>query len=566
MRNLLKLMFAASWVLGALSYAAAQSASEKAIIENLQGSARVEVSTGKNRPTEIPKGALFLVNDDDERVQVTDVLVISGANVAAKNFGEFSFEFPASQPFDPKATYEVVVSFPAEKEGKVRTLLRTIPVTPRISSSLERDDQCANGNGITLVLKSNLDEHDWMAVYNWLDEFKNNPSGLATVKVRPIGTSNADGTVGPENFKPVAIESFEFERFPPGSKFNVQTVCFKFAEHLPTKNFAVEMTLHGSRRPPEVEPVVTAKKLAGRTISAADDSLERNLDLSLTMSSSVANEDVPATATDPATVVRQRTNRGVVDVKFKPWIDIFHPIIEDNTWIHYFTPFYLDASVATGKITEDTLALNRVLFGFEGEARYRQVKDTDEDFNKIATHRLMYGLTHASDRDFKQDEFTGKIEYKPIIWKFNSPINLNYTLNKKGEKTDERWFGYTFLPTFGFEIGKTYHRRNPAPAIKPSDTVRRFYIGLDLGLDVTRHLTFTVSDTFYLRGETPGDRAKNYFKGGVEAPLGEVFNSAVHGLFFTFERGDLAPFATPSVNALKFGYRIQANYCAPNCR
>jgi hypothetical protein len=177
----------------------------------------------------------------------------------------------------------------------------------------------------------------------------------------------------------------------------------------------------------------------------------------------------------------------------------------------------------------------------------------------------MYGLTHASDRDFKQNEFTGKIEYKPIIWKLNSPINLNYTLNRRGEKVDGL-FGYTFLPTFGFEIGKTYHRRNPAAAIKPSDTVRRFYIGLDLGLDITQHLTFTVSDTFYLRGETPGDRAKNYFKGGIEAPLGEVFNSAVHGLFFTFERGDLAPFATPSVNVLKFGYRIQANYCAPNCR
>lgn len=553
MRNLLNLLLAALCVCVAASSAAGQAVREKALIDGPKGSPHVLVNTGKNKPVDRPAGALYLV-EKGERVQVTDVL-----SDVSSTFEEFQFNFPATRPFDPTASYEVVLTFQVKgDDGSTRTILRTIPVEPKLSAELQRSEQCREG--IVLVLKSNLDRHDWSAVYAWLDSFQANPAGLGSVKVRAIGT---------EDPRDRHISSISFKRRPPGNIFNIQRVCLMFDEALPTKKFDAEMTLSDGNRPPEVDAAVSAEGLAGRTIFAADDSLERNVDLGVTLSSSVANEDVPATATDPATTIRKRTNRGAVDVKFKPWLDVVHPLIEDNKWIHYFTPFYLDANVATGKITEDTLALNRITFGFEGEARYRRVKGSDfdsgEPFDKVATHRIIYGATHASDRDFKQDEFTGKIEYKPIIWKLNSPINLNYTLNSRGEESPGK-FGYSFLPTFGFEIGKTYHRNNPAPAVKPSDTVRRFYVGLDMGFDVTQHLTFTVSDTFYWRGETPDDRAKNYFKGGLEAPLGEIFRSAVHGFFLTFERGDLAPFASPSVNALKFGYRIQANYCAPTCR
>ncbi|MFL6332940.1 MAG: hypothetical protein ACJ754_06295 [Pyrinomonadaceae bacterium] len=553
MRNLLALLFAALCVCGAAGSAAAQTAREKAIIEDPKGTPHVLVNTGKNKPLSKPTGALYLV-DKGERVQVTDVF----SNVSS-TFEEFQFNFPASLPFDPSANYEVVLTFPVKGDGgATRTILRTITVQPKLSAELQRSGSCQEG--IMLVLTSNLDLHDWSAVYAWLDSFQSNPASLATVRVRAVGTDDS---------RERRISSINFKRRPPGNLFDVQRICLKFEEALPTKKFDAEMTLNDANRPPEVDAVVSGEGLTGRTIFAADDSLERNVDLGVTLSSSVANEDVPATASEPATTIRRRTNRGALDLKFKPWLDIVHPIIEDNKWLHYFTPFYLDANVATGKITEDTLALNRITFGFEGEARYRKTRgsepDSDEDFRKIVTHRITYGATHASDRDFKQDEFTGKIEYKPVIWKLNSPINLNYTLNSRGEESPGK-FGYSFLPTFGFEVGRTYHRNNPAPAVKPSDTVRRFYVGLDMGLDVTQHLTFGVTDTFYWRGETPNDRARNYFKGGFEAPLGELFKSAVHGFFLTFERGDLAPFATPSVNALKFGYRIQANYCAPNCR
>lgn len=280
--------------------------------------------------------------------------------------------------------------------------------------------------------------------------------------------------------------------------------------------------------------------------------IEQNLNLGVSLTSSVADEEVPATATEPATTKRSRTTRGILDVRFAPWLDVLKPTIENNKWMHFFTPIFLNAKVAAGKITEDTLSLNRVVFGFEGKFRKRVV---NANKYKSATHRVTYGLTHASDRDFKQDEFTGKLEIAPIFWKWNKPISLNYTA-VSGEARS-RNYGYPFLPKVGIEIGRTYHRRNPAADITESPNVRRLYFGLDASLDVTRYLTFSVSDIFYVRGETPEHRLRNYFKGGIEAPMGRLFNSAVHSLFFSFEKGDLTPFATPAVNSIKLGYRVQ---------
>jgi hypothetical protein len=380
-------------------------------------------------------------------------------------------------------------------------------------------------------------------------------------------------------FSPYGLKSFDYE---PAVLGEVR-ICLIPAKELPKEKFFAKVTFNGDSRPAEIKPELTSKLLAGLAVDAAaiqqevkatgERVLERNLDLGVTLTSSVKNEETPATATTPATTTRERTTRGVLDVRFAPVIDVLHPEIEDNVWMHFLTPFYINANVATGKIEEDTLALNRVLLGLEGEFRYRKVNEKhvgpnlwDVRYRKDATHRIIYGFTHASDRDFKQDEFTGKLEWKPIFWKLNTPIGLNWKWDEVNKKVkDQKPYGYTFLPKFGFEIGRTYNRRNPAAAIEESDNVRRFYFGLDMSLDLTKHLSFVISDTFYVRGETPDDRARNYFKGGVQIPFGNVQGRTVHSLFVLWERGDLPPFATPAVNAFKAGYRIQLNYCE-KCR
>ena len=267
-------------------------------------------------------------------------------------------------------------------------------------------------------------------------------------------------------------------------------------------------------------------------------------------------------------IVRKRTTRGVLDVRFAPWMDVLQPVIRENKLLHFLTPFYLNANVATGKITKDTLALNRILFGFEGELRYYTSRRwEDENGNNRHSnpiwHRLKYGAQHASDRDFKQDEFTGKIEYAPIFEALYNPYKFNFTGNT-GDKI-QKWYGYAFQPRVGFEIGRTYHRDNPAAVIKPSANVRRFYFGGDLGFDLTGHTNLSVTDVFYVRGEVPENRTQNYFKGSFDLLFrrGDVTSS---GVFLSFERGQLPPFATPPANVFKVGFRIVSNYCKDTCR
>jgi hypothetical protein len=540
--------------------------------------ARVEVNLDKLNPSDTSKGGLFVVRAGKLK-QVTSQIIPDGVD-AASSHRRFHFEFPATPPnaYDPDKTYQVVLFTPVtDAENNPSVVAITLTVTKRVELSMLRSDlRCESGILVLATGKVRPDETNWPAVYNWLSGLSSTPDQFATVRLRVIGEDEATE-------RAYQLKSFNTETPQAlAQRTNEMFLCLKTEDRLPVGAFAAKVEFHGANRPADFGPKVEAKELKGRYITSAISSdlkdpaereLEQNLDLGVTFSSSVANKETPATATTPATTIRKRTNRGVLDVRFAPVLNLFDPVIVSNKWLPFWTPIFLNANVATGKIEEDTLSLNRVLIGTDFEARRNVRRTTVEDnpatpvdetrYDYPLTHRVIFGLTNASDRDFKQKEFTGKVEYKPIIWKLNNPINLNYKV-RNGEKR-EGTLGFVFLPMVGFEIGRTYSRRNPAPAIKPSETVRRFYMGVEMNVDVTRHLTFTVNDTFYVRGETPDDRAKNYFKGGVEAPLGAVFNRAVHSLFFSFELGDLPPFATPSVNALKVGYRIQFSYCG-KCR
>ena len=553
-----------------LAFSVAVSA-QTATVVPAEPVARVEVNLDKLNPSGHSTGGIFLVTEDGTLKQLTSKIVPDGVTDAASH-RRFHFDFPANHPYDPTKSYQVVLFTPVA-DSVVAT---TIPVTTRMELSLRRSDiRCAGGILVFARSKVRPDESGWPGVYEWLEKFESRPRELATVTLRVIG----EDAKTPYPLKSVKAMTPE----TAVGNTNRLVICLETEEKLPTGAFDAEVDFIGAGRPADFGPKVSGKELEGRYVTSASKSdlkdpgdrvLEQNLDLGVSFTSSVANEETPASGTTPATTTRERTNRGVLDVRFAPWLNVLSPVIESNKWLHFWTPIFLNANVATGKIEEDTLSLNRVLIGTEGESRYN-VRRTypvpnpspnmpDERHVYPITHRLVYGLTHASDRDFKQKEFTGKIEYKPIIWKLNNPISLNYTIKNNEKRAGT--FGFVFLPMVGFEIGRTYQRRNPAEAVKPSDTVRRLYFGVEMNLDVTKYLTFTVKDTFYIRGETPDDRGKNYFKGGVEAPLGEVFDTGgVQSLFMNFERGDLAPFATPAVNVFKAGYRIQFNYCR-KCR
>jgi hypothetical protein len=353
---------------------------------------------------------------------------------------------------------------------------------------------------------------------------------------------------------------FELDRPLPTEKydailaFNMPDGPFETVSPVPQPGMAAAP----SQSPPEAE---TDNQQVGRPI-------ERNLDIGLSFTSGL--EKVQR---DNKTVVERR-NRGTLDIRLAPFKDLISTTVtklSDSSGngratqarVNLFTPFYVDAKVSSGKIDENSLSLNRVVFGLQHEWRfYRSIGVNNETY---------YGITlrgaHASDRDFKQREAKAAIEFRPV-WSF-----LNHRLvdnvkaverilfpNEKPSKIIPGDTGFEIRPLVGFEIGKTYHHDRPAQAIKPRDAVRRLYVGMNIVLNPRRFLTLTASNTFYFRYESQTDRHHNYFKGGIEFPLtGPVvdFNRPAQTLFLHYENGGQPPFATPNVNTLKLGYRLQ---------
>jgi hypothetical protein len=417
----------------------------------------------------------------------------------------------------------------------------------------------------------------WTPIYTWLDQFAgDNAQNLADVLINIPGIIlNKKNEIAALRWKQSSIQP-DTGQLP---------VCVLFNDELPSTDFSAVFQFRGPNLPSSILTATGEELSGGMAVpfpsidkdiaEPGDRNFERNLDLGVTFTSDVADKTVPATGTTPESIVRERTNRGVLDLRFAPWMDVLHPAFKSNRWLHHLTPLMINANVATGKIEAETLGLNRILIGLEGESRYVHRRDfkvklaNGEEQDRITYpvwHRVIWGFTHASDRDFKQKEFFGKIEYKPVFDKLYQPYAQHYTIDANGLKKRAGW-GFTFLPEIGFQIGRTYSRRNPAPAVEPSDTVRRLYFGGEINLDLSEYVTLSATDDFYIRGENPQDHFKNYFKTTGEFRLGRSRNGLfAHSLFAVFERGQQPPFSSPDVNSFRIGYRIQGNYCGTHCR
>lgn len=266
---------------------------------------------------------------------------------------------------------------------------------------------------------------------------------------------------------------------------------------------------------------------------------------------------------DLAGAVSDRNPGFPSDPIFTPYITGLEPPDITAGTYSVFTPFYLDAKVSTGRINKDTSSLNRVVFGMQEELRYYA------NNNRFPTYyRFLLQANHASDRDFKQREFKGTFEFHPVFAPLNHPFDpRNVNILKKSLCPDCKppykllpiRYGYEFVPVFGAEIGRTYYRRRPAEGLKPSDTIKRLYFGVDTTIYPTPNITLTGVERFYVRGEKRDDRFHNYFLGEFTYRLGHLATGrAAQSVFFSWERGGQPPFDDPDVNVLKFGYRISA--------
>jgi hypothetical protein len=365
-------------------------------------------------------------------------------------------------------------------------------------------------------------------------------------------------TVTKETEPPETLK-IKFEKPHLGADPNVPAAraCFEL-ESRPAGSYELQLKFKESASnepaPPELQ--FETFKTKGKGPDGPDATAEKRnaedfLDLGLALTSSVAEQEQP-----DETTKRVRTTRGVMDLFLAPVLNMrtVKSLGRRSGVVQVFTPFYIDAKISTGKITKDTLALNRVELGSTYEFRHFRTKA----YSDLFRHALSF--KHNSDRDFKQDEFKFVYEFQPIWGRLNRPRGsaLNILRGNPVPDTADK-FGYEIVPIVGVELGRTYRVRDPKQFAGTSRNVRRFYFGASMTFDLTKFVELSLADLFYVRGENPKDRTENYFAGSIEVPLGRIGDlNAAHALFLSFERGEQAPFTNPSVNILKFGYRIRA--------
>jgi hypothetical protein len=372
--------------------------------------------------------------------------------------------------------------------------------------------------------------------------------------------------------RPLRLQSITTPTTLPGAALvNRLILCLDPMYDLPAGAFNIELRFSRPDPPLPLSGVLKGEKVSGTGAPTVENAAakpgtvgsrprERNLDLGVSFTSS-----------HPADV-EKRTNRGLLDVRFAPWLNWRRPTVPPFTqrWFPYWTPIYLDANVATGDITKETLSLNRVHFTSEVEVRYipfeyrlppsGAAETSTSHFTTV--HRFVFGARHGSDRDFKQLEFTTYGEWKPLYAALNRPRQANWTVAKDSisGKPIFRYsnVGWEIKPRVGYDIGRTYKRRDPAAAVNPSATARRLYAGVEVRLNLTQYITTAIIDTLYWRGELDDSRSKNHFKWELDLPMTRPFSGTVHGMFASYERGNQPPFASADVNAFTIGYRIRS--------
>jgi|GEM_PF-5137985 len=399
------------------------------------------------------------------------------------------------------------------------------------------------------------------ALLSWLTTQKTTPSGIAEVKVE-----RRDQTGTPRIFP---LRAFTYRVQCEQQLINDQGISLFLigAEEFPDAAF--DFQIEFKNNPPlELAKLIKGSSAGLSSIGTpkADDigsdktlglrSLDSNLNVATAFTSSVADVE------DGDKTVRKRQNASAVDLKFAPWLNI--NLSPPRKVQHLLTPFFIDSKTASGKITKDTLALNRILIGSEYSIKY--IRSTKVDQADKYVFRFRY--INASDRDFKRVEGKFNFETNFLFARLNRPLSEKTRLEMGTINPDAGFkviptsmFGYQIQPVVGVDLGRTFRRKRDVFDIEDeSDFVRRLYFGGDMKFNLTRHFNLTLSDTFYVRGETPKDRGRNHFEVLFETPLGSIRQNTAQSIFFSFERGDEPPFNSPAVNAIKIGYRLVTNF------
>jgi hypothetical protein len=349
--------------------------------------------------------------------------------------------------------------------------------------------------------------------------------------------------------------------------------CLELTKDPPRSTFDIKFS-YPNTAPLELRRPFLSKDVVGATHAAApfslDEtditkrSLEQNLDVGGQLGSSVVDKKVKNDA-GVEVPTRMRDTKWTLDLRVAPLLNVLSLPDPGSETFKYFTPIFIDARVSSGKIIEETLALNRIEIGSEFE--FRTYINAEKNSTYPIYLRSILSFKNTSDRDFKQAEWKGGFEFQPVISLLNRPLRFrrevfNRVLDKDAERAPKVLpvtigFGWQFLPLVGVEAGKTWRNKNTFAAIEQTTFVRRFYFGATINLDLTAYVKVSVKDVLYVRGESETDPLHNYFVGTVQVPFPSFTRNSANSAFVSFERGGQPPFATPDVNAVKIGYRVQ---------
>jgi len=480
----------------------------------------------------------------------------------------------------PQPSDKIKVSFAiSDKSG--RGSFRSIDlITDFRTGGPRTDNVCRNGlivefqtdNAALSEIEAEYYRSRLLALNKWFKANRADPSKMATVHLEPLTDDKPpDPTIKGFSVAPALDPDRNPQELDIEAALSSQRVlvCLELQEKLPTGKFNAQVILQNN--PPFEFDRSLTKALSGPKAMAvpvaskvADENklglraFDNNLEVGTLFTSSV--KDVKANNE----TTRQRQSRGSLDLRFAPLLRDRTKPPQVKKWQPFWTPIFLDAKVSTGKISEDTLSLNRILFG--SEINFRRVQGTSK--GERDKYVITFRGTNASDRDFKLAEAKGEFEFRPIFEGLNQPLKIQHASSRSVLVPDgppveiaSGFFGYQIQPFIGVEAGRIYRRsRSAFKAEEQSDSVRRLLFGADLAFNLSTRLTVSVTDIFYVRGETPTHRNRNYFLGTIEAPMGNLNRNASQCVFFSFERGNQPPFVSPAVNALKFGYRVRSDF------
>jgi hypothetical protein len=503
--------------------------------------------------------------------------------------GRVSIKYWAAVETGQKCSYSLVVLFTDAKKGDVAQILKPddiIAVDKAIVRPLYKSEVSdfkivhiivhhdPNGEilvsirpaiskeGLTAEAKQEY-EDEFRNIYRWLELHRSDPSSIGKIVVDPQDREGSSAfSIQALRLEPGNVDSAWSEdaidlilvperQFPMG-KYDFQV---EFGNDAPPE---LRGTYQGTQTgfvPKDVDPTTVG---LDKTMGLRERKASLDLGIAFTSSQNIVKVGTAS--------VRKRQSNAVVDLRLAPILN-YH---RDGDDTNFFTPFFIDAKVSSGKIDNTTLALNRINIGSEYSLKWAPVaKSTDNAGHEIQrtsdnTYVFSFRAISKSDRDFKRAEAEAEIEFRPYIYALNyalsshirhplAPGNLIPAHTKQIPCCE---FGYQIRPLIGMDLGGVYRAKRTALDVPPtSRTVKRLYFGGEATIDLTRHVTLHGMDTLYVRGESPRHRTRNYFKGEVRVPILTTENSS-QCLFLSYEKGDQPPFSTPTVNAVKLGYRI----------